>query len=148
MITQSPWQAFESLQRLADYKPSEIEAFADRLFDNEDEETILRDFCTLNDYAAIIETIIKHIRPTVTQIVLNQPKSFEIAGYKFTYRAQSTYEYSMCEMWRLANDSVKANQEYKKQIEEACKKGGRINGVDIEKVPVEVVDNFALSKIK
>lgn len=54
----------------------------------------------------------------------------------------------MCEMWRLANDSVKANQEYKKQIEEACKKGGRINGVDIEKVPVEVVDNFALSKIK
>lgn len=75
MITQSPWQAFESLQRLADYKPSEIEAFADRLFDNEDEETILRDFCTLNDYAAIIETIIKHIRPTVTQIV---PESAQV----------------------------------------------------------------------
>lgn len=88
-LTQSPWTVFESLQVLKDYKPSEIEAFADRLFDTEDEETILADFCALNDYLTVIETIIKQIRPTITQIVLNQPKGFEFAGYKFTYRAQT-----------------------------------------------------------
>lgn len=147
-LTQSPWAVFESLQVLKDYKPSEIEAFADRLFDTNDEETILKDFCALNDYLNVIETIIKQIRPTITQIVLNQPKGFEFAGYKFTYRAQTKYDYSFSPLWRLADDSVKANMEYRKQIEEVCKTGGTLGGEVVEKVPAEVVDNFAMSKKK
>lgn len=147
-LTQSPWTVFESLQVLKDYKPSEIEAFADRLFDTEDEETILADFCALNDYLTVIETIIKQIRPTITQIVLNQPKGFEFAGYKFTYRAQTKYDYSLSPLWRMADDSVRANMEYRKQIEEVCKTGGTLGGEVVEKVLVEVVDNFAMSKKK
>lgn len=146
-ISQSAWAAFTSIEDLAHYSPSEIEAFADRLFGIDDEETILQDFCAINRYANVIETIIKHIRPTITQIVMNQSKGFEIEGYKFTYRPQTKYDYSFCPMWRNANESVKLNQEYQKQIEEVCKKGGSLGGVEIKKVPVEVVDNFTMTKI-
>jgi len=147
-ITQTPWAAFESLETLKDYKPSEIEAIADRLFNTNDEERILSDFCALNDYLAVIEAIIKQIRPTITQIVINQPKGFEFSGYKFTYRAQTKYDYSYSQIWKLADDSVRANMEYRKKIEEVCKTGGTLAGEPIAQVPVEITDNFALTKIK
>ena len=147
-ITQSPWSAFESLEVLKNYSKDEIELFVNQIFDTNDEETILTDFCALNDYLTVIEWIIKQIRPTVAQIVLNQEKGFEFAGYKFIYRAQTKYDYSSCQLWKLADDSVRANAEYRKQIEEVCKTGGKIGDNVIEKVPAEVVDNFAMSKLK
>lgn len=146
IATSSPWAVFEGLETLKDYKPSEIEAFADRLFDHQDEEKFLVDYCFIQDCITVLETIKNAVRPTVQQIVLNQPKSFEIAGYKFTYRAQTKYDYTFCPMWVQANESVKYNVDYQKQIEEVCKKGGSIGGQFIAKVPVEVIDNFSLTK--
>ena len=145
--TYSPWAVFEGLKTLQDYKPSELEAFASRLFDHEDEETYLTDYCFIEDCIKVLETIKATIRPTVAQIVLNQPKSFEIAGYKFTYKAQTKYNYSFCLMWVQVDESVQLNIEHRKQIEDICKRGGSIGGQYIAKVPAEVTDNFSLTKI-
>lgn len=143
----SPWMVFEGLKTLQDYKPSELEAFAERLFDHEDQERYLTDYCMIQDFITVLETIKSTIRPTVQQIVLNQPKSFEIAGYKFTYKAQTKYNYSFCPLWVQADESVQLNIEYRKQIEDVCKQGGSIGGHYIAKVPTEIKDNFSLTKV-
>lgn len=145
--TYSPWAVFEGLKTLQDYKPSDLDAFAERLFDHCDEEKFLVDYCFIQDCINILEAIKTAVRPTVQQIVLNQPKAFTIAGYKFTYRAQSQYDYSFCPMWVQANESVKFNMEHQKLIEEICKRGGSLGGTIIEKVPVKITDNFSLSKV-
>lgn len=148
MITNlSPWVAFEGLNSLRNYSQDDIDSFAHRLFDHQDQEKLLIDYCTIQDYITLLEGIKKNIRPTIQQIVLNQPKSFEIGGYKFTYFSQSKYKYEDCEMWRKANESVRLEQEYQKQIEATCKVGGRIDGVEIEKVAVDIIDNFKVTKI-
>jgi len=144
----NPWQVLGSLKILQGYSKEGLEAFADRLFDTADEETFLTDFAFLQDCISTLEAIKARVKPTVTQIVLNQPKTFELAGYKFTYVPQTKYKYENCDLWKQANESVKLNLEYQKQIEDTCKTGGTIDGVAIEKVPVEITDNFRMTKAK
>ena len=144
----TPWSAFNSIEPVSKYNKEQLEEFAKRLFDTEDEEQFLIDYCFIEDCILALETIKTTVKPTVQQIVLNQPKTFEIAGYKFTYRAQTKYNYSESPMWVEANESVKISLDYQKQIEETCKKGGTIGGVPVEKVSTDVTDNFAMSKIK
>lgn len=144
----TPWSAFDGISTLGRYSKEALESFAKRLFDTKDEEKFLTDYCLIEDCILALETIKATVKPTVQQIVMNQPKAFEIAGYKFTYRAQTKYNYPECKMWVEANESVKIGLDYQKQIEETCKKGGTISGVFIEKVSTDVTDNFAMSKIK
>lgn len=148
MTIYSPWSALEGMQSLTQYTPEQIETFAGRLFDTIDEERLLTDYCFIQDCINVLEGIRKAVRPTINQIVLNQAKAFEIGGYKFTYRTQSKYNYSECSMWKEASESVKLQLDYQKQIEDILKRGGSIGGVKLEKVSVNVVDNFAMSKSK
>ncbi len=142
------WYVFDDINVISKYSEEKLNSLVDRLFLCEDEEATLADYTDIQRYIDVLEAIKAKVKPVINQIVLNQSKSFEIGGYKFTYRPQVKYKYEEVELWRKANESVKLNQEYQKQIEETCKKGGRIDGVEIPKVTTEVTDNFTMTKVK
>lgn len=142
------WAVFSALESVSRYNEHDLNSLIDRLFLCEDEETTLADYADIQRYIDTLEAIKAKIKPIINQIILNQSNPVEANGYKFTYRPQVRYKYEEVELWRKANESVKLNQEYQKQIEETCKKGGIVDGIEIPKVSKEVIDNFVMSKIK
>ena len=147
-MSNNPWQAFDGFQTLTTYSNEWIADFATRLIETDDETEILETYAQLVAYGKVLDILKDNIRPTITQIMMNQAKPIEVGGVKFVYSPKIAYEYHTNQVWQKSNDEVQVASEYRKIIEKACKEGGEIDGVYIEAVPKIVEDNFTATLLK
>lgn len=81
-------------------------------------------------------------------VILKEDNNDEyvLTNGKVTYVERKVYDYSQVPVWQATLEDIIALHEFRRQIEEVAKTGGRISGIEINKLQAETKEYLTIKQ--